>query len=192
MGLAGLASLAVQSPGYSGGARLCSLAWRGAGGSRVGRSQSSGDGRHLRWEHCARGPCRYHPRGADSWARCRCEIRLYSSGLAREESVLDRWGSRAGAGHSPGGCLARDTRVHCSDGWGPGPAPLLGAPASGRVRLGQEDTGTTLPSVHCPIFLHRGRQQAGEELGWCQLGAVGAVQLGNKEPGQLPLPWVEL
>lgn len=52
--------------------------------------------------------------------------------------------------------------------------------------------GTSLPSLLCPIFLHGGRQLAGEELGWPHLGAVGAVQLGKKEPRHLALPWVEL
>lgn len=98
--------------------------------------------------------------GAASWMHFRCEIRLYSSGLAWEEPVLDRWSSRAGAGHSLGGCLARDTRVHCGDGRRPGPAPLSGAPTSGWVSLGQGDLGTCHP---CPAPFSS--MEAGERLG---------------------------
>lgn len=98
-----------------------------------------------------------------SWVHCRCKIRLYSSGLAWEEPVLDRWSSRASAGHSPGGYLARDTRVHCGDGWRPGPAPLPGAPAFGRVRLGQEDMGTSLPSL--PYFPPRSQARSWGRVG---------------------------
>jgi len=89
--------------------------------------------------------------GADSWASCRCEIRLYRCGLDWEEPVLDGRGGRAGAGHFSGDHLARETRVHHGAGWRLGPATFPGAPASGWVRLGPEGLGIFLPSPFSPI-----------------------------------------
>lgn len=174
MVLARLASVTVQSPGCHGVPSCDSLCGEVLVGARLGGARAPGmEGCGLRALFQRAMQLSPHT-GAASWMHFRCEIRLYSSGLAWEEPVLDRWGSRAGAGHSLGGYLARDTRVHCGDGWRPGPASLSGAPASGRVSLGTRGHGDLLAIPALPHF------SPWKEVGWPPLGAVGDCVTGEE------------